>query len=184
MEKMKHEIIEWMKSIAGAIILVLIIRAFFFAPIMVDGESMEPTLKDEDRMIVTKIGEPERFDIVVFHAPDGRDYIKRVIGLPGDRIEHQNDILYVNGKAYDEPYLESFREQISQGTLTESFTLEETAVGEETVPEGHLFVLGDNRRNSIDSREIGAVPFEEVVGTTNFVFYPFREFKIINNHNE
>jgi len=179
MVKKKNEIFEWMKVIIGALVLTVIIRSFFFTPIVVDGASMNPTLHDRDRMIVTKIGEPERFDIVVFHAPDGRDYIKRVIGLPGDRIEYKNDILYVNGKAYDEPYLKTFKESITQGTLTESFTLEETEVGSETVPEGHLFVLGDNRRYSSDSRHIGAIPLEKVVGTTNIVFYPIEEMKII-----
>jgi signal peptidase I len=179
MVKKKNETYEWMKALLGALVLAVIIRTFFFTPIIVDGASMNPTLQERDRMIVTKIGEPKRFDIVVFHAPDGRDYIKRVIGLPGDRIEYKNDILYVNGKAYDEPYLKSFKKRISQGTLTESFTLKETAVGSETVPKGHLFVLGDNRRYSTDSRDIGAVPLEKVVGTTNLVYYPIKEIKII-----
>jgi signal peptidase I len=179
MVKKKNETYEWMKAIVGALVLAVVIRSFFFTPIVVDGASMNPTLKDEDRMIVTKIGEPQRFDIVVFHAPDGRDYIKRVIGLPGDRIEYKDDVLYVNGKAYDEPYLNSFKERNIEGPLTGSFTLEETAVGSETVPKDHLFVLGDNRRKSEDSRRIGAIPLEKVIGTTEIVFYPINEMKII-----
>ncbi|RHW43282.1 signal peptidase I [Neobacillus notoginsengisoli] len=175
----KNEKYEWIKSIIVALLLAVILRSFFFTPIVVDGASMNPTLQDKDRMIVTKIGEPKRFDIVVFHAPDGRDYIKRVIGLPGDRIEYKNDMLYVNGKVYDEPYLKGFKDRISQGTLTESFTLKETAVGTETVPKGHLFVLGDNRRDSTDSRGIGAIPLEKVIGTTKIVYYPISEMKII-----
>ncbi|OCA90457.1 signal peptidase I [Bacillus sp. FJAT-27225] len=181
MVKKKSETYEWIKAIVGALVLVVIIRTFFFTPIMVDGASMNPTLQDEERMIVTKIGEPKRFDIVVFHAPDGRDYIKRVIGLPGDKIEYKNDVLYINGKVYDEPYLEYDKGKIIQGTLTESFTLKETPVGSDTVPKGHLFVLGDNRRKSTDSRHIGAIPLEEVVGTTNIVYYPINEIKIIKN---
>lgn len=180
MVKKKNETYEWMKAILGALLLAVIIRSFFFTQIVVDGASMNPTLQHKDRMIVTKIGEPQRFDIVVFHAPDGRDYIKRVIGLPGDRIEFKDDLLYVNGKAYDEPYLKrSYKERIIQGPLTGSFTLKETAVGSETVPKGHLFVLGDNRRHSTDSRHIGAVPLEKVIGTTKIVFYPINEMKII-----
>lgn len=175
----KSETYEWIKSVVVALILAVIIRSFFFTPIVVDGASMNPTLQDQDRMIVTRIGEPKRFDIVVFHAPDGKNYIKRVIGLPGDRIEYENDILYINGKAYDEPYLKSYKERISQGTLTESFTLKETVVGRETVPKGHLFVLGDNRRHSNDSRHIGAIPLEKVIGTTNIVYYPINKIKII-----
>src|SRR4051812_4561179 len=118
MAKEKNEIYEWMKAIIGALLLAVVIRAAFFTPIVVDGASMNPTLQDQDRMIVTKIGEPKRFDIVVFHAPDGTDYIKRVIGLPGDRIEYKHDVLYVNGEEMDEPYLKGHKESIIQGTLT------------------------------------------------------------------
>ena len=79
-------------------------------------------------MIVNKfsytIGEPNRFDIIVFHAPENKDYIKRVIGLPGDKIEYKDDILYVNGKAYEEPYLDEYeKDEILDGPLTEPFTL-------------------------------------------------------------
>ncbi|MFC0189415.1 signal peptidase I [Fictibacillus aquaticus] len=179
MVKKKKQTYEWILSLLGALLLAVIIRSFFFSPIVVDGESMNPTLQDKDRMIVTKIGEYERFDIIVFHAPDGRDYIKRVIGLPGDRIEYKDDVLYVNGKTYDEPYLKEYKERLSEGTLTDSFTLKETPVGSETVPKDHLFVLGDNRRDSEDSREIGAIPFKKVIGTTNIVYFPIDEMKII-----
>ncbi|MGN7402433.1 signal peptidase I [Cytobacillus praedii] len=177
--KVKNRSWEWVKSLLIAIILAFIIRAFFFTPIVVDGSSMEPTLQDQDRMIVTKIGEPNRFDIVVFHAPDGRDYIKRVIGLAGDRIEYKDDILYINGEAYEEPYLNEYKQKVIDRPLTNSFTLEETPVKSDLVPEGHIFVLGDNRRGSTDSRHIGAIPMEKVVGTTKIVYYPIKEIKII-----
>lgn len=72
-----------------------------------------------------KIGDPKRFDIIVFHAPEGKDYIKRVIGLPGDEIEYKNDTLYINGKAYKEPYLDEYKKSVIDGPLTEPFTLEE-----------------------------------------------------------
>lgn len=181
MIKKKSETFEWVKSFMVAIVLAFIVRTFFFSPIVVDGHSMDPTLQDKDRMVVTKIGEPKRFDIVVFHAPDGRDYIKRVIGLPGDSIEYKNDVLYINGKAYNEPYLEKNKKKLKDGTLTYSFILKETAVGSDTVPKDSLFVLGDNRRQSKDSRDIGAIPMEKVVGTTNVVYYPIKEIKIVNN---
>jgi signal peptidase I len=180
MAKKKNETFEWIKSLGVALVIVLIVRAFLFTPILVDGASMNTTLHDQDRMIVSKIGEPERFDIVVFHANEKQDYIKRVIGLPGDKIEYRDDTLYVNGKAYKEPYLDEQKAQI-EGELTRSFKLEDTAVGQAAVPEGHLFVMGDNRRNSTDSRMIGAVPIDQVVGTTNVVFYPFKDMKIIKN---
>src|SRR3954467_12422623 len=112
MTKKKNETFEWVKSILGALVIAFIIRSFFFTPIVVDGESMNPTLQDHDRMVVTKIGEPKRFDIVVFHASEKTDYIKRVIGLPGDRIEYKDDTLFVNGKAYKEPYLDKYKREI------------------------------------------------------------------------
>lgn len=177
--KQKSEIWGWLKAFLIAIVLFLIIRAFFFTPIVVDGSSMEPTLHDRDRMIVTKIGEPQRFDIVVFHAPDGSDYIKRVIGLPGDSIEYRDDILYINGDSYDESYLNEFKQRVMDGPLTNSFTLQETPVKDNVVPEGHIFVLGDNRRDSTDSRHIGAIPLEKVIGTTKIIYFPIKDMKIL-----
>lgn len=177
--KDKKEIWEWGKALFIAIILALFIRAFFFTPIVVDGDSMEPTLHHKERMIVTKIGEPQRFDIIVFHAPDGRDYIKRVIGLPGDSIEYKEDTLYINGESYEEPYLNEFKQKINDSPLTNSFTLQETPVQSDVVPEGHLFVIGDNRRDSSDSRHIGAIPIEKVVGKTRIVYFPIKNIKII-----
>ncbi|MCA1055809.1 signal peptidase I [Rossellomorea aquimaris] len=181
MSENKKEKWEWMKAVVIAFVLVFVIRTFLVTPIIVDGASMNTTLLDKDRMIVNKIDKPERFDIVVFHANENEDYIKRVIGLPGDRIEYKDDTLYVNGKAFDEPYLEKQKQEILDGKpLTPSFSLEDTAVGQQTVPEGHIFVMGDNRRYSKDSRLIGAVPLEEVVGTTNIVYWPIKEAKVIH----
>lgn len=153
----------------------------FFSPIIVEGASMTPTLQDQERVIVTKIGEPKRFDIIVFHATENKDYIKRVIGLPGDRVEYKNDTLYINGKPYPEPYLDERKKELTDnGPLTDSFTLKETAVGSDIVPEGCLFVMGDNRRNSKDSRHIGAISMEKVVGTAKVVFYPIEKMKVIS----
>ncbi|MEH7380955.1 signal peptidase I [Bacillus sp. JJ1533] len=180
MVEKRNEIWEWIKALFIAIIVAFIVRAFFFTPVVVEGASMQPTLQDQNRMIVTKIGEPKRFDVVVFHATGEKDFIKRVIGLPGDRIEYKNDTLYINGEPYDEPYLEKSKEEVNDGPLTYSFKLRETPVGSDVVPEGHLFVLGDNRRNSMDSRHIGAIPMEQVVGTTNVVVWPIKEIKIID----
>ena len=142
---------------------------------------MMPTLEHGDRMIVNKIGytvgEPDRFDIIVFHAPEEKDYIKRIIGLPGDHIAYENDQLYINGEAVEEPYLDEYKEGIS-GTLTEDFTIEEI-INEKTIPEDTVFVMGDNRRESKDSRIIGVVPVDEVIGSTNFVFWPVAEAGIV-----
>lgn len=180
--KKKNELWEWIKALLIAVILAAVIRYFLFAPIVVDGLSMMPTLHNQDRMIVNKlsyeIGQPHRFDIIVFHAPEGKDYIKRVIGLPGDRIEYKNDTLYVNGKPIQEPYLNEYKKQLVDGPLTDPFTLKEK-IGRETVPKGQLFVMGDNRRFSQDSRHIGTIPLSKVVGKTNIVYWPLKDAHIV-----
>ncbi|MFD1862455.1 signal peptidase I [Planococcus sp. FY231025] len=180
--KKKNEVWEWSKALLIAFGLAAIIRVFFFTPIVVDGESMMPTLEHGDRMIVNKIGysvgEPDRFDIIVFHAPEEKDYIKRVIGLPGDHVAYENDQLYINGEAVEEPYLDTYKQGIT-GTLTEDFTLEDIT-NQSTIPEGYVFVMGDNRRQSKDSRHIGIVPIEEVIGSTSFIFWPMEEAGVVN----
>ena len=141
--------------ILGAILIGL--RHFVFTPVVVKGDSMDPTLIDGERVIALKNTEIKRFDIVTFPAPDdpGKNYIKRVIGLPGDTIEYKNDELYINGKEYEEPYLDEFKGELEDDQpLTSDFTLNDL-FGAEKVPEGELFVLGDNRRISKDSRIIG-----------------------------
>lgn len=182
--KRKSELFEWIRALAIAVVLALVVRYFLFAPIVVDGSSMMPTLADKDRMIVNKfaytIGAPERFDIIVFHAPENKDYIKRVIGLPGEEIEYRDDTLFVNGIPYDEPYLKAFKEHVIDGPLTEPFTLEEIpTIGQKTIPEGHLFVLGDNRRSSKDSRHIGTVEISKVLGKTKLVYWPLDEVRSV-----
>lgn len=183
-KKEKNEFWEWTKALLVAFALAGLIRYFLFTPIVVDGESMMPNLKDGDRMIVNKIGydigEPNRYDIVVFHAPENKDYIKRIIGLPGDHVAYRNDQLYINEKPLDEPYLKSNKEDLSEGegTLTEDFTLEERT--EETIiPEGYVFVMGDNRRNSKDSRIIGLISMDEMIGKTSVVFWPPNEIGLV-----
>lgn len=171
----KNEIWEWTKSIGLALILVWFAKAFVFSAIIVDGVSMEPTLQSGDRMFVNKIKyklmEPKQQEIIVFHSPDGTDFVKRIIGLPGDRIRYEKDILYVNEQPVEEPYLQALKNDLPIEGLTEDFDLEDLLQVSQ-VPEGHLFVLGDNRRLSRDSRSIGFVPIEEVVGTTSFTFWP------------
>jgi signal peptidase I len=180
----KSQTWEWIKAIIIAVALAAVIRYFFFAPILVDGVSMMPTLQDRDRMIVNKIGykigEPHRFDIIVFKATKDKDYIKRVIGLPGDRIEYKNDVLYVNGKPYEEPYLDEYKKQVTDGPLTYDFKLEEVT-GQQTVPKGQLFVLGDNRRFSKDSRTIGTISMGQVIGKASIVYWPFSDARMIKH---
>ena len=161
------EILSWVKAIAVACVLVFVIRHFLFSPVIVSGQSMEPTFESENRVIISKIHKLDHFDLVVFHAPGSEeDYIKRVIGLPGDTVVMQDDKLFINGKEYEEEYIKANKEQLfTDQKLTEDF--------EVTVPEGQLFVLGDNRKNSTDSRDIGCIDADSVVGKVGFRFYPF-----------
>lgn len=182
-KKEKSEFWEWTKALIIALVIAFIIRYFLFTPIVVDGESMDPTLKDGDKMIVNKISyrfrEPERFEIVVFHAPEGKDYIKRVIGLPGEHIEYKDDQLYINGQPIDEPYLDEKKAQLSEGQLTQDFTLEDIDPNMHVIPEGYVFVMGDNRRFSKDSRHIGVISEDDIVGCTSIVFWPLSEIRIV-----
>lgn len=183
-KKEKNELWEWVKALLIAFAIAACIRYFLFTPIVVDGDSMMPTLVDGDRMIVNKIGytigEPDRFDIVVFHAPEGKDYIKRVIGLPGDTVAYMDDQLYINGEAYTEPYLDQYKAEIADGNLTGDFTLQDIDPTLDVIPEGYVFVMGDNRRFSKDSRHIGIVDQKKIIGNTSIVFWPLNEIKIVD----
>ena len=182
-EKEKNELWEWIKALLIAFAIAAFIRYFLFTPIVVDGDSMMPTLENGDRMIVNKIGytigNPDRFDIVVFHAPEGKDYIKRVIGLPGDHVEYIDDQLYINGEPIDEPYLDQYKVEITEGNLTGDFKLQDINPSLDVIPEGHVFVMGDNRRFSKDSRHIGVVDIDEIIGDTNLIFWPISEIRIV-----
>jgi signal peptidase I len=185
MSQEKSETWEWIKALVIAVLLAVVIRYFLFTPIIVDGLSMVPTLHDSNRMIVNKLsykmGEPKRFDIVVFKATEEKDYIKRVIGLPGDHVAYKDDVLYINGQPMGEPYLDDLKGE-TDGLLTYNFTLEEVTDNSlERVPEGELFVMGDNRRFSKDSRIIGPVPMEKIIGEANIVYWPLNEFRLILN---
>ncbi len=175
----KSEVYSWGKSIVFAIIVAFICRQFIFTPSTVQGESMQPTLEDENRVILTKTSEIQHFDMIVFNAPDSDErYIKRVIGLPGDFIEVKDDVLYINGKAYEEPYLDENKDVNLLDKLTYDFTLEEVT-GESTVPENSLFVMGDNRLNSKDSRIFGCISRDSIIGEVKFRFYPLQEIGIL-----
>ncbi len=169
---MKKEIFSWVKSILLAVALVVICREFIFMPVTVDGESMLPTFEEKNKVVVSKLTSIDRFDMVVFDAPDDSVlYIKRVIGLPGDTIEVKDEVLYVNGKAYKEEYV---NREYDGEIVTGDFTLEEMT-GSTEVPEDHYFVMGDNRLRSKDSRTFGFISDENIEGEVKFRFFPFNE---------
>ncbi|SES42628.1 signal peptidase I [Salipaludibacillus aurantiacus] len=171
------------KLVTAVLIFSFVIKGFLFTNYIVYGQSMMPTINDGERIIVNKIGyevdQPNRFDLIIFHATEDSDYIKRVIGLPGDELYYEDDILYINGEAQEEDFLDSYKEEHDNGLFTEDFTLEEMT-GETEVPEGHVFVLGDNRQNSIDSRHIGFVEAEKIVGKANAAFWPPKNIRFLS----
>lgn len=184
MTESKSELFDWVKAIIIALIVAFLIRAFVFSPIVVDGPSMQPTLYDRDQMIVNKFNyhfsEPKRYDIIVFHADEEKDFIKRVIGLPGEHVEMRNNDLYIDGEILKEPYTEPNENNgLEQAILTSDFKLEELPGNHEVIPKGQILVLGDNRNNSTDSRAIGLVDISEVVGKTSLIYWPFDRIQFV-----
>jgi signal peptidase I len=174
--KPKSEWVSWMKAIGFALVFVFIMKAYFFAPYMVEGASMSPTLHDQEKLYVNKIvyafSEPKKGDIVIIKGDDKR-YVKRVIGVEGDIIQMKSDVLYVNNKKVKESYLqENKSEAKSLGVyLTEDF-------GPLKVPKGKAFVMGDNRLNSMDSRNgLGLIETKTIEGRSEVVIYPFSEMR-------
>lgn len=184
-ERKKSEWFSWLKLIIFAIVVALFVRKFMFSPIIVDGPSMQPTLYTHDQMIVNKFiyhfKEPERFDIVVFHASEDKDFIKRVIGLPGEHVMVKDDVLYINGEPVEQPFLQKADDENNLFSVTTGdFRLEDLAGGYEKIPEGYIFVLGDNRNNSTDSRhELGLVPLDQVIGKTNIIYWPLDRIQYV-----
>ena len=178
MVKKRNELFDWVKAIIIALIVAFIIRAFIISPIIVDGPSMQPTLNDRDQMIVNKFNyhfnDPKRFDIVVFHATEEKDYIKRVIGLPGEHVEIKNNELYINSDKIEEYFMPK-----EESFVTSDFKLESLPGEHDVIPENKVLVLGDNRNNSTDSRIIGLVDMDEIVGKASFVYWPFKRVQFV-----
>lgn len=143
------------------------------ARVRVDGFSMRPTLEDGEFVLVNKMsyrfGEFSRGDIIVFHFPvnPAEDLVKRVIGLPGDHVLVQNNQVFVNGQLLNEPY-------IAQSPLYS---------GEWTIADGNLFVLGDNRNNSNDSKDWGLLPEDKVVGKAILIYWPPPLWNVLEHTN-
>jgi signal peptidase I len=205
------------RVVIHALILALIVRVFLFQPFNIPSGSMIPTLLIGDYLFVSKYSygysrysfpfglnlfpgriwaaEPERGDVVVFKLPrdNETDYIKRVIGLPGDEIQIIDGVLHINGQAVPkekiadyvvtepsgrERQLPQFRETLPNGVSYPVLDIVKSSFGDNTevyrVPEDHFFMMGDNRDNSTDSRflsEVGFVPFENLVGKAQVIFF-------------
>ena len=155
------------------------VGTYFFIGVRysVNGESMYPTFNDKDELFVSKFNKItkhiDRGDIVVFHANEKRDYIKRVIGVPGDMVEYKKDTLYINGEKVNETYLKYNKEHKYGKQLTEDFTIKSLNISSDNIiPENKYLVLGDNRQNSLDSRIIGLVDEDKIVGEVVLRYKP------------
>ncbi|NLY54201.1 MAG: signal peptidase I [Firmicutes bacterium] len=170
-EAIKRELWEWTKALAFAIILAWVLRTVVIQTYLVDGPSMEPTLHHSERLLLNRLGyflhPPRRGDVVVIELPnEGISIVKRIIGLPGEIIEISNGKVFIDQAPLEEPYL-------TQPTLAN--------YGPIQVPDGHYFVMGDNRQNSRDSRSItiGFVAREQIKGQATLVYWPLRSLRWI-----
>lgn len=168
------ELLDWLKTILVAVVLMLLLNLFVFNISIVKGESMQPTLVEQDRLFINKIvyefDTPKRHDVVVLHdpshTPDRKEFlVKRVIGIPGDKVEIREHVLYIN----EEPQTESYT----------NTPIEDPDFGPIRLEEGRYFVMGDNRHagKSKDSRSFGSVSAEEIVGKAEFIFWPMSDMK-------
>lgn len=152
------------------------IYTFVGAPVKISGSSMSPTLENGQQVWLNHLDHTyEHGEIVIFDAPDGSgdEYVKRVIGVPGDTVSYTNNQLYVNGTAVPEPYLDALKAANPGATVTPNFSLATLAsTQQQTVPAGKLFVLGDNRPISKDSEEFGFIDQSHVKGTVAYRFWP------------
>jgi signal peptidase I len=186
----KSTLREYFESILVAVVLALFVRTFVFQAFKIPTGSMKPNLLVGDHLIVNKfIFAPTRFglerallpmrpiergDIVVFKFPDGpeRDFIKRVIGLPGDTLELRNQTVLINGQALGEPYAHYLFPPAAEGQMDGDLRRK---YGPVTVPDGHYFMMGDNRDDSQDSRfwEMTFLPQTYVKGRALFIYWSF-----------
>ncbi len=177
------EIIDFVMDILETVVFVgslfIVIYLFILTPNQVKGASMEPTFHSGDYILTSRITykfrNPQRGDVIVFKSPKNPDieYIKRIIGLPGDKILIENGEVYVNGIKLEETYISAKTNLWEGGFVQEGKAIE--------VPDGYLFVMGDNRPRSSDSREFGPIPFDSVVGQVFYRYFPTSVMGAIHN---
>lgn len=155
--------------VAAAFAIAMLVQAFVVKPFTIHQVSMQPTLSEGDRILISRLTyhfrEPKVGDVVVFHSPvnEGDDLVKRIVAVGGDRVAIREGVLYVNGEPREEPYL-----------MERPFAGE---MAEEVVPDGKVFVMGDNRNNSGDSRFFGPIDTDSIIGCALCVYWPIGHWK-------
>ena len=177
MKKIGAFFLDIIETVVLALAIFVLVYLFLVQPHQVRGSSMYPSFHDGEYLLTDKfsyrLGDPGRGDVIVFKAPKNQeyDYIKRIVGLPGDKIAIKDGHIYINDQLNDEPYLpEDF------STSGGSYWKEGTEI---VIPEGEYLVLGDNRSHSSDSREWGAVPEENIIGKAWLRYWPFNRVGLI-----
>jgi signal peptidase I len=170
-----RNVLEWVLIIGGAFLVAFVVKTFLIQAFFIPSGSMLPTLHEDDRVLVNKLSydlhDVNRGDLVVFERPEGetagqiKDLIKRVVALPGERIEQRDGDVYIDGQLLEEPYLDD-------GTQT-------TNLEPQTVPEDHVFVMGDNRDDSMDSRVFSAIDEDLIVGRAFVRVWPLNHLGLL-----
>lgn len=190
----------------GTLILFMIAlfasRYFLWDPVSVDGHSMDPTLQHQEKLVMFKTTSIDRFDIVVASETDSdgteKLIVKRVVGMPGDTIRYENDVLYINDQEVDEPYLDEYLAAFQKDKLQEEYAYNKQfqAVAQAaqaftqdangsvdfslTVPEGQYYLLGDDRLVSLDSRSVGTFARDNIKGEVVFRMWPFNRIGTVD----
>ncbi|MBG9982627.1 signal peptidase I [Aerococcaceae bacterium DSM 111020] len=175
MKSFLKELWSYLLIIIITIVGTKLLTTYIAQPLEVEGASMYETLEDKEKLWLLRLADIERFDVIVFPAPNNPEnlYVKRVIGVPGDTIAVQDNQLILNGQPMSEPYLEDMISSYPGGFTTD-FNLNEP------VPEGKLFVMGDNRQNSVDGRSFGFINIEDVEGEADGVFWPLDHLRTLD----
>ena len=170
-----RNIVEWVAIVAGALAVALLVKTFLIQAFFIPSLSMYPTLAEGDRVLVNKLSyklhQVNRGDLVVFERPEGqpeseiKDLIKRVVALPGETIEARGGVVYIDGERLEEPYLDP---DVRTDNLPET-----------DVPAGHVFVMGDNRSGSSDSRVFGPIDEDTIVGRAFIRVWPLPEISLL-----
>ncbi|HFI0703732.1 TPA: signal peptidase I [Streptococcus suis] len=177
-------------------------RYFLWDPVSVDGHSMDPTLQHQEKLVMLKTTAIDRFDIVVASETDSdgteKLIVKRVVGMPGDTIRYENDVLYINDQEVDEPYLDEYLAAFQKDKLQEEYSYNKQfqAVAQAaqaftqdangsvnftvTIPEGQYYLLGDDRLVSLDSRSVGTFSRDKIKGEVVFRFWPFNRIGTVD----